>query len=103
MSRDDRKIIREATHRSLEQVTRRLFFKESFLGMGGLALGSLLGGCNWLGAKDGTADVFNSANPLLARAPHFPAKAKSVIYLHMAGAPSQLELFDYKPDLMKLD
>ena len=33
----------------------------------------------------------------------FPAKAKSVIYLHMAGAPSQLELFDYKPDLMKLD
>src|SRR5438045_9410135 len=35
--------------------------------------------------------------------PPFPGKAKSVIYLHMAGAPSQLELFDYKPELMKMD
>ena len=35
--------------------------------------------------------------------PHFPAKAKRVIYLHMAGSPSQLELFDYKPELAKLD
>ena len=34
--------------------------------------------------------------------PMFPARAKNVIYLHMAGAPSQLELFDYKPELMKL-
>ena len=34
---------------------------------------------------------------------HFPAKAKRVIFLHMAGAPSQLELFDYKPDLVQLD
>ena len=42
-------------------------------------------------------------NPLLPKAPHFPGKAKAVIYLHMAGAPSQLELFDYKPDLHKLD
>ena len=33
----------------------------------------------------------------------FPARAKNVIYLHMAGAPSQLELFDYKPELMKMD
>jgi hypothetical protein len=43
-----------------------------------------------------------SLNPLDPRAPHFPARAKSVIYLHMAGAPSQLELFDYKPELQKL-
>jgi hypothetical protein len=39
---------------------------------------------------------------MAARMPHFPGKAKSVIYLHMAGAPSQLELFDYKPELQKL-
>jgi len=43
-----------------------------------------------------------ATDPMLPRAPHFAAKAKRVIYLHMAGAPSQLELFDYKPELMKL-
>jgi hypothetical protein len=47
--------------------------------------------------------VASAANPLAPKMPHFAGKAKSVIYLHMAGAPSQLELFDYKPDLMKLD
>ncbi len=41
------------------------------------------------------------ANPLAARPGHFPARAKSVIYLFMAGGPSQLELFDYKPQLQK--
>ncbi len=41
-------------------------------------------------------------DPLAPRSPHFPGKAKSVIYLHMAGAPSQLELFDFKPALQKL-
>jgi uncharacterized protein (DUF1501 family) len=40
---------------------------------------------------------------LVPRVPHFPARVKSVIYLHMAGAPSQLELFDYKPLLAELD
>ncbi|RYD48223.1 MAG: DUF1501 domain-containing protein, partial [Verrucomicrobiaceae bacterium] len=43
------------------------------------------------------------ANPLAPDLPGFTAKAKRVIYLHMAGAPSQHELFDYKPDLLKLD
>src|SRR5262249_27140289 len=41
------------------------------------------------------------SNPLAARPGHFPARAKSVIYLFMAGGPSQLELFDYKPQLQK--
>lgn len=49
-----------------------------------------------------TGSLISATNPLQPRAPHFPAKAKSVIYLHMAGAPSQLELFDYKPELQKL-
>jgi hypothetical protein len=47
--------------------------------------------------------VFDPARPLLPKPPHFPGKAKSVIFLHMAGAPSQLELFDYKPELLKMD
>ena len=72
--------------------------------MGLMALGSMIGGCDWLGSKKTTAGVvFDPAHPLLPKSPHFPAKAKSVIYLHMAGAPSQLELFDHKPELMKLN
>lgn len=67
-----------------------------------MALGSMVGGCDWLGEKD-RFDQFANTNPLMAQAPHFIGKAKSVIYLHMAGAPSQLELFDYKPELLKLD
>src|SRR5690606_36551556 len=47
--------------------------------------------------------AYDAANPLAPKMPHFRGKAKSVIYLHMAGAPSQLELFDYKPELMKLN
>jgi hypothetical protein len=43
------------------------------------------------------------SNPLAPRPPAFPGKAKAVIYLHMAGAPSQLELFDFKPELARLD
>lgn len=44
-----------------------------------------------------------SVNPLAARQPHFPAKAKRVIYLHMSGAPPHLDIFDYKPELVKRD
>jgi hypothetical protein len=82
----------------LQNITRRHFLQECTAGLGMLALGSL-GGCD--SSRDNS--LINSLNPLAARAPHFPAKAKSVIYLHMAGAPSQLELFDYKPELQKLD
>src|SRR5215475_3339320 len=69
-----------------------------------MTLGSFLAGCDWMGSKDkGLTNVFDSANPLAPKLPQFAGKARSVIYLHMAGAPSQLELFDYKPALMKLD
>ena len=83
----------------LERTTRRHFLKECGLGLGSLALGSLWG-CS---SPANQNILFNPAHPLQPRPPHFPAKAKSVIYLHMAGAPSQLELFDYKPELRKLD
>jgi hypothetical protein len=82
----------------LEQITRRHFLKECGLGFGTLAFGAL-----WGCSSGGNKNLLNTANPLQPKAPPFPAKAKSVIYLHMAGAPSQLELFDYKPALQKLD
>lgn len=98
------KIYREAEQRTLELVTRRHFLRECRTGLGAMALGSFLQGCNWLGSKKPTpATTFNVNDPLGPRAPHFMAKARSVIYLHMAGAPSQLELFDYKPALQKMD
>src|SRR5215207_8060847 len=42
-------------------------------------------------------------DPLAPKSPHFPAKAKRVIYIHMAGSPSHLDLFDYKPKLIELN
>lgn len=81
----------------LLNITRRHFIKECGLGFGALALGAL-----WGCSSSNPVETFNASNPLQPKAPHFPAKAKSVIYLHMAGAPSQLELFDYKPELLKL-
>lgn len=87
-------------------VTRRHFFRDCQVGLGSLALASML--------ADGAVSAENSSpaaaggpafnpNPLAPRPTHFPAKAKSVIFLFMAGGPSQLELFDYKPKLQELD
>jgi hypothetical protein len=76
--------------------TRRHFFRDCALGVGSMALASLL--------NDGAISASPAAsNPLAPRDPHFPARAKAVIYLFMAGAPSQLELFDYKPKLTVYD
>jgi hypothetical protein len=96
----DQSRLREAEQAALHYQTRRHFLKESAMGLGGLALGALLG-CN---RKAATSPVsFDPAHPLAPKLPPFPGKAKSVIYLHMAGAPSQLELFDFKPELQKMD
>lgn len=79
----------------LAQVTRRHFLRDAQLGVGGLALSSLL-------ARDGEAAPDASViNPLAPHAPHFPGKAKRMIYLHMTGSPPHLDLFDYKPELVK--
>jgi hypothetical protein len=95
------RLINEANETHLRYHTRRHFLKECAMGFGGLALGSLLQAC---GSSTGAYNVvFDPAHPLAPKLPMFPARAKNVIYLHMAGAPSQLELFDYKPELMKLD
>lgn len=96
------RLVREAQEAQLRFHTRRHFLKESAMGLGALAMGSLLGGC---GSKNNAIApiAFDPAHPLLPKPPQFAGKAKSIIYLHMAGAPSQLELFDYKPELMKMD
>lgn len=81
---------------SLRERTRRQFFGDCGVGLGKLALASLL--ADWVGS--GIAAAADSASrPTAPKAPHFPAKAKRVIYLFMVGAPSQLELFDPKPKL----
>jgi hypothetical protein len=96
----NQRLVKEAQEAVMQMHTRRHFLQESAMGLGALALGSLFGCSN----KSSHNPVsFDPAHPLMPKLPPFAAKAKSVIYLHMAGAPSQLELFDYKPELMKMD
>ncbi len=97
-------------------ITRRHFFKECGIGVGKIALASLLNdafsssaraaetpnplaGALWAGG----ANLDAAPNPFAPKAPHFAPKAKAVIHLFMAGAPSQLDMFDYKPELAKLE
>jgi hypothetical protein len=76
-------------------LSRRWFLQDCGVGMAGLALSSLL-------ARDAAAKSA-PPNPLAVRPPHFAPKAKRVIYMFMAGAPSHLELFDHKPELARRD
>jgi len=82
-------------------VARRHFFRECGVGIGKIALASLL--TDAFAAQTSRADNAAAANPLAPKKPHFAPKAKRVIHLFMAGAPSQLDLFDYKPELTKLE
>src|SRR6218665_1952989 len=93
-------LIQELQHAQLSRTTRRLFLQECAAGLGAAWLASAAGIV--LGATS-TPAVRDAARPLAPLMPPLPAKAKRVIYLHMAGSPSQLDLFDYKPDLHKLD
>ena len=76
-------------HDAQREASRRQFLAQSGLGFGALAASALFG--RPARASDG------------ARAPARPARARSVIYLHMAGSPPQLDLFDHKPELQRLD
>ncbi len=71
---------------------------ECGVGLGSIALGQILGG-----AGSAADSAVASTNPLAVKQPHFTGKAKRVIFLFMAGAPSHLELFDNKPQLAKFD
>lgn len=80
----------------LEHQTRRTFLRSAGqFSLGAIAMETLLGGAR--------ADVAptDPARPLAPRSPHFTPKAKRVIYLHMSGAPPHLDIFDYKPELVK--
>jgi hypothetical protein len=84
-------------HQIARAHTRRQFLKGCQTGIGALALASLL-------ERDGIAGdtaVRSASNPMKPRKPHYAPQARSVIYLHMSGAPPQHELFDYKPKLVE--
>src|SRR3954454_7840930 len=76
--------------------TRRQFLARAGNGFGLLALGSLL-------AQEGLAAPESPLDPLAPKKSHFPAKAKSVIWLFMNGGPSHVDTWDYKPELEKRD
>ncbi len=84
----------------LRHITRRHFFRESQVGLGAMALASML-------ANDAPAQTSTETspvvNPLAPRQPHFRPRATRVIYLHLTGSPPHLDLFDYKPELVKHD
>lgn len=82
----------------LRDLTRRHFFSRCSMGIGSLALTSLMneGGL-------AAAPAHSMSNPLEPKKTHFPAKAKNVIFLFMAGGPSQLDMFEHKPQLTKLN
>lgn len=92
------KLIKEFLHAEAEYQTRRHFLQTCTTGLGAMAFGSLLGGCS---GKENPSQTLT--DPMFPKQPHFTPKVKQVIYIHMAGAPSQLELFDYKPALQKFD
>ncbi len=95
------------THPLLQQ-TRRHFFHDCGVGVGKIALASLLtdsmlaSGQAAVNNRDQSSAVGGS-DPFRPKPPHFAARAKRVIYLFMAGAPSQLDMFDYKPQLVRLE
>ncbi|QDT12247.1 DUF1501 domain-containing protein [Planctomycetes bacterium K23_9] len=78
----------------LKRQTRRHFFSRCQMGIGSMALGSLM-------ADRAMAAPAMSENPMQPKPSHFPAKAKNVIFLFMAGGPTQLETFEHKPELNK--
>ena len=97
MQNDEALNLTDTERRIAHDMTRRHFFEHCSVGLGALALSELLG-------KTARADGvnFDPAKPMAPRAAPLPAKVKNVIYLFMAGGPSQLELFDHKPKLVEL-
>jgi hypothetical protein len=81
-----------------EHTTRRYFLRESLGGVAGMCWGA-----EFVRGRETRAQLGETGAQLADKpAPHFAPKAKRVIYLHLAGAPSQLELFEHKPELKKL-
>jgi hypothetical protein len=86
-----------AMHPQLQQLeleTRRHFLRNSGISLGAVALSQFM-------AQDSLAAPESTINPLAPKKPHFAAKARRVIYLHLTGSPPHLDLYDYKPELVK--
>ena len=81
--------------------TRRAFLRQSAAGLGTLAPWHLLRSEGR--AEDAPAESRPISTPLRPRPPRFPAKAKNIIFLYMEGGPSQIDLFDPKPDMKEWD
>jgi hypothetical protein len=79
---------------ALAEQTRRYFLRECSLGLGGMALASMLG-------ERGLGSTLSTEDPFSPKPSHYAAKAKNIIVLHLSGGPPQLDLFDYKPELVK--
>src|ERR1017187_9246071 len=84
----------EHTFRRIQ--SRRDFFRDTAGGIGTIAVANLL-------AQEGRGAAVAQADPLAPRIPHFPPQAKNIICMFMEGGPSQLDLFDPKPELAKWD
>jgi uncharacterized protein (DUF1501 family) len=92
-------VLQQALAQHQAHLTRRWFFRDCGVGLGMAALHALLG--ESAQAASGRSGTPGTPRPLAAKPAPFPAKAKRVIYLFQAGAPSHLELFDHKPELAK--
>ena len=85
-------------HQQLLSQTRRTLLGRAGVGLGSLALGDLFS------SRAGAAPALPvPENPMMAKHPPLPARAKAVIYLHLSGAPPSLDMFDYKPKLVELN
>lgn len=87
---------------TIQSQTRRHFLEASGVGLGAMALAGMLQQDGVAAPGDASSSV-NEINPLAPRSPHFAAKAKRVIYLHLTGSPPHLDMYDYKPELVKRD
>ncbi len=81
----------------LQNQTRRAFLQGSGVGLGAIALSAMTG----TSLARGSDVTIRSTNPMELRPPHFAPRAKRVIYLHLTGSPPNLDLYDYKPELVK--
>lgn len=86
---------------TFQSTSRREFLRRAGGGFGMVALAALLNRAGLL-AGEAVAATVNSVNPLAPRPAHFPARARRVIFLFMSGGPSHVDLFDPKPDLIRL-
>ncbi len=83
--------------------SRREFLRKTGTGFGTVALASLMGRDRQAIAAESRKIEIDPLRPMQVRAPHFPPKARNVIFLFMSGGPSQIQTFDYKPELHRLD